>query len=137
MIKICIHGVGKDKERSETVDIADDIKTAPFLTGLAPSSVIEKIENSVYKQNFQVCTLDKSGMWAKIKEYSFKWDEESKEVELFSIGLKILLFRRPIDNNVHKRLNFIPYYSEYMNYIIKGTQLIPIDSNSNNDHVIL
>jgi hypothetical protein len=81
--------------------------------------------------------LNKSGMWAKIKEYSLKWDELSKEVTLFSIGLKILLFRRPIDNNVNKRLNFIPYYSDDMNYIIKGTQLIPIDTNSNNDHVIL
>ena len=65
--------------------------------------------------------LHKSGMWAKIKEYSFTWDEKSKKAVLFSIGLKILLFRRPIDNNVNKRLNFLPYYSEDMDYVIKGT----------------
>lgn len=53
------------------------------------------------------------------------------------IGLKFLLFRRPIDQNVNKRLNFIPYYSEKMNYEVKGTHIIPLDSNSNNDHVIL
>ena len=60
-------------------------------------------------------------MWAKIKEYSFKWNELTKAVTLFSIGLKFLLFRRPIDNNVNKRLNFLPYYDEDMNYVIKGT----------------
>jgi hypothetical protein len=81
--------------------------------------------------------LHKTGMWAKIKEYSFKWNTTSKEVTILSIGLKFLFFRRPIDNNVDKRLNFLPYYSEEMDYVIKGTQLIPIDSNSNDDHVIL
>lgn len=81
--------------------------------------------------------LNKSGMWAKIKEYSLEWNESSKKVTMFFIGLKILLLRRPIDNNVNKRLNFIPYYSDDMDYVIKGTQLIPIDNNSSNDHVIL
>jgi len=76
-------------------------------------------------------------MWAKIKEYSLEWNESSKKVIMFFIGLKILLLRRPIDNNVNKRLNFIPYYSDDMDYVIKGTQLIPIDNNSSNDHVIL
>jgi hypothetical protein len=77
-------------------------------------------------------------MWAKIKEYSLQWDEIDKdEAVLSSIGLKILLFRRPIDNNVSKRLNFIPLFCGDMNFVIKGTQLIPIDSNSNADHVIL
>jgi len=76
-------------------------------------------------------------MWAKIKEYSLEWNESSKKVTMFFIGLKILLLRRPIDNNVNKRLNFIPYYSDDMDYVIKGTQLIPIDNNSSNDHVIL
>ena len=76
-------------------------------------------------------------MWAKIKEYSIKWDESKNKSELSSIGLKILLFRRPIDNNVSKRLNFIPLFCGDMNFVIKGTQLIPIDSNSNADHVIL
>jgi len=76
-------------------------------------------------------------MWAKIKEYSLEWNESSKKVTIFFIGLKILLLRRPIDNNVNKRLNFIPYYSDDMDYVIKGTQLIPIDNNSSNDHVIL
>lgn len=81
--------------------------------------------------------LNKSGMWAKIKEYSLEWNESSKKVTMFFIGLKILLLKRPIDNNVNKRLNFIPYYSDDMDYVIKGTQLIPIDNNSSNDHVIL
>jgi len=76
-------------------------------------------------------------MWAKIKEYSLEWNESSKKVIMFFIGLKILLLKRPIDNNVNKRLNFIPYYSDDMDYVIKGTQLIPIDNNSSNDHVIL
>lgn len=76
-------------------------------------------------------------MWAKIKEYSLEWNESSKKVIMLFIGLKILLLRRPIDNNVNKRLNFIPYYSDDMDYVIKGTQLIPIDNNSSNDHVIL
>jgi len=76
-------------------------------------------------------------MWAKIKEYSLEWNESSKKVTMFFIGLKILLLKRPIDNNVNKRLNFIPYYSDDMDYVIKGTQLIPIDNNSSNDHVIL
>jgi len=76
-------------------------------------------------------------MWAKIKEYSLEWNESSKKVTMFFIGLKILILRRPIDNNVNKRLNFIPYYSDDMDYVIKGTQLIPIDNNSSNDHIIL
>lgn len=84
--------------------------------------------------------LNKSGMWAKIKEYSLEWSETSntKDVILSSIGLKVLMLRRPIDNNVNKRLNFMPYYNEdKYDYIIKGTQLIPIDSNSNEDYVVL
>jgi hypothetical protein len=55
LIKIVIHGEvpGKgEKPREEIIDIADDIKTAPFLTGLAPSSVIEKIKDNEFKQNF-------------------------------------------------------------------------------------
>ena len=81
--------------------------------------------------------LHKSGMWAKIKEYSFKWSTENTDVAILFIGLKLLFFRRPIDNNVNKRLNFMPLFSDEMDFVIKGTQLIPIDSNSSHDHVTL
>ena len=53
------------------------------------------------------------------------------------IGLKYLFFRRPIDRNISKKLNFLPLYSKNNDYIITGTQLFPIDSNSNPDHIIM
>ena len=65
--------------------------------------------------------LHKSGMWAKIKEYSFKWSTDRSNVSILFIGLKFLFFRRPIDNNVNKRLNFMPLYSDEMDYVINGT----------------
>jgi len=55
-IKIEIQGEIPDKDkkgkpipRIEKVDTADDIKTAPFLTGLAPSSIVEMVKMNTYK----------------------------------------------------------------------------------------
>ena len=57
MIKINIVEENEEKVLAEqNVDLAEDIKTAPFLTGLAPSSVIQKIDKkghpTKFKQNF-------------------------------------------------------------------------------------
>jgi len=45
--------------------------------------------------------MDRSGMWVKIKEYSLVWHEsencEQDKVNLQFIGMKLLLFRRPLD----------------------------------------
>ena len=68
-------------------------------------------EEDWYKQNYQVCILDKTGMWCKIKEFCFKWSEtEPYGSEIDYIGLKLMFFRRPIDKNIKKKLNFIPLY---------------------------
>ena len=50
--------------------------------------------------------------------------------------MKYLFLRRPIDVNQKNQLNFLPKLNEE-NYIIEGTQIIPIDESSNPDHVIL
>jgi hypothetical protein len=75
LIKLIIHDQEEEFKKvehtNEIIDISNDISSAPFLTSLSPSSVIEKIKGMAFKQNFQVCMLDKSGLWAKIKEYSF------------------------------------------------------------------
>jgi hypothetical protein len=62
-------------------------------------------------------------MWVKIKEYSLEWHDcvncDSDKVKLDFIGMKLLVFRRPIDANTTQTLNFLPYCQG--NYIIKGT----------------
>jgi len=62
LIRLCVEGEKKKNDRKDEdweyvptsviVDITDNIKTAPFLTGLAPSSIIEKVGENEFKQNF-------------------------------------------------------------------------------------
>ena len=50
------------------------------------------------------------------------WKEEdgTNPPELKYIGMKLLLFRRPIDTNNDKQVNFLPFYKSN-NFIIEGT----------------
>lgn len=84
--------------------------------------------------------MDRSGMWVRIKEYSLVWHEsencEQDKVNLQFIGMKLLLFRRPIEKNkMVQTMNFAPYCED--NYLIKGTQIIPIEDKPDSDHIIL
>ena len=64
-------------------------------------------------------------MWVKIKEYCLEWHDcfncDPEKVKLDFVGMKLLVFRRPIDatSNQTQTLNFLPYCED--NYIIKGT----------------
>ena len=44
--------------------------------------------------------------------------------------------RRPIDNLIEKSINFLPKFQKD-NYMIEGTQIIPVDLASNPDHIIM
>ena len=81
-----------------------------------------------------------SGLWFKIKEFQIKWNESeekgSKFEELSLVGTKFVFLRRPIDKNNKRQVNFLPIFKEDT-YLIKGTQVIPIDLNSNPDHVLM
>ena len=81
-----------------------------------------------------------SGLWFKIKEFQIKWNESeekgSKFEELSLVGTKFVFLRRPIDKNNKRQVNFLPIFKEDT-YLIKGTQIIPIDLNSNPDHVLM
>jgi hypothetical protein len=55
LIKLVAQGYDTDdliNPPLEIVDISDNIKTAPFLTGLAASSLVEKVAITTFKQNF-------------------------------------------------------------------------------------
>ena len=66
------------------------------------------------------------------------WEEkeDTSLLELKYIGLKLLLLRKKIDENINNQLNFLSHHEEpkidaqsgkkMYNYIIDGTHLIPI-----------
>ena len=113
-------------------------KTSPLRTGLAASSVIEKSLDGTFKQNHQVCLLHESGMRCEIKEYQIQWSEKEEKStgDIHLIGKKHIFFRRSFDVHQEKKLNFIPKFND-QNYLIEGTQIIPTDFQSNQDHVVI